>query len=296
MRVISAVSQGVRADRTARRALAIAYQVVRGVRTPRRLARRVQCSSPLSVQPFPGPERVGTVLAVAASPAERGVLAQGPLTLAGTWQRAGLLSSFSCLPKIPGMLVAGLEGVGMVRSENARPVRRDLGHQPRRLRMLTRRTKTPGVLVAPSAAVRTTARYMKETGARELRVPYDYVTPDDWVPAGFPLETWLADQRKTHKAGRLDPGRVEQLGRAGHGLVPPGHRVRGRPHGFPRLGGRARASPAFGNRDRRVTEGTNAPPRRVPAHERALRAQERELESGHRRTAGDHARVFEGKT
>ncbi|MFD7499326.1 hypothetical protein ACFV8T_45050 [Streptomyces sp. NPDC059832] len=28
----------------------------------------------------------------------------------------------------------------------------------------------------------------------------------------------------------------------------------------------------------------------------ALRAQERELESGHRRTAGDHARVFEGKT
>ncbi|MFE7309216.1 hypothetical protein ACFU8A_32555, partial [Streptomyces sp. NPDC057546] len=65
---------------------------------------------------------------------------------------------------------------------------------------------------------------------------------------------------------------------------------------IPRLGGRARASPASGNCDRRVTEGTNAPPRRVPAHERALRAQERELESGHRRTAGDHARVFEGKT
>ncbi|MFD0622387.1 helicase associated domain-containing protein [Streptomyces sanglieri] len=44
-----------------------------------------------------------------------------------------------------------------------------------------------------------------------LRVPYDYVTPDDWVPAGFPLGTWLADQRKTHKAGRLDAGRVKQL-------------------------------------------------------------------------------------
>ncbi|MEU0629249.1 helicase associated domain-containing protein [Streptomyces sp. NPDC005989] len=50
----------------------------------------------------------------------------------------------------------------------------------------------------------------EETGAGQLRVPYDYVTPDDWVPAGFPLGTWLADQRKTHKAGRLDAGRVEQ--------------------------------------------------------------------------------------
>ncbi|MFJ2591190.1 Helicase associated domain protein [Streptomyces sp. NPDC087538] len=54
-------------------------------------------------------------------------------------------------------------------------------------------------------------RYVKETGAGQLRVPYDYVTPDDWVPAGFPLGTWLADQRKSHKVGRLDAGRVEQL-------------------------------------------------------------------------------------
>ncbi|MFV5997952.1 helicase associated domain-containing protein [Streptomyces sp. NPDC056231] len=60
-------------------------------------------------------------------------------------------------------------------------------------------------------------RYVKETGAGQLRVPYGYVTPDTWVPAGFPLGTWLADQRKTHKAGRLDPGRVEQL--AGLGMV-----------------------------------------------------------------------------
>ncbi|MGW9054970.1 Helicase associated domain protein, partial [[Kitasatospora] papulosa] len=60
-------------------------------------------------------------------------------------------------------------------------------------------------------------RYVKETGAQQLRVPYDYITPDDWVPAGFPLGTWLADQRKNHKAGRLDPGRVEQL--AGLGMV-----------------------------------------------------------------------------
>ncbi|WP_331749467.1 Helicase associated domain protein (plasmid) [Streptomyces sp. NBC_00984] len=54
-------------------------------------------------------------------------------------------------------------------------------------------------------------RYVEETGAQQLRVSYDYVTPDDWVPAGFPLGTWLTDQRKTHKAGCLDAGRVEQL-------------------------------------------------------------------------------------
>ncbi|MFJ2374607.1 helicase associated domain-containing protein [Streptomyces sp. NPDC087769] len=59
------------------------------------------------------------------------------------------------------------------------------------------------------------ARYVKETGAQQLRVPYDYVTSDDWGPAEFPLGTWLADQRKLHKAGRLDAGRVEQLGRLG---------------------------------------------------------------------------------
>ncbi|MFK4212742.1 Helicase associated domain protein [Streptomyces sp. NPDC030920] len=60
-------------------------------------------------------------------------------------------------------------------------------------------------------------RYVKETGAQQLRVPYDYVTPGSWVPAGFPLGTWLADQRKFHKAGSLDAGRVEQLG--GLGMV-----------------------------------------------------------------------------
>ncbi|MFG3533207.1 Helicase associated domain protein [Streptomyces sp. NPDC047917] len=65
--------------------------------------------------------------------------------------------------------------------------------------------------------IQAAARYVKETGAQQLRVPYDYTTPDDWTPAGFPLGTWLADQRKSHKAGRLDAGRVEQL--AGLGMV-----------------------------------------------------------------------------
>ncbi|MFQ6198838.1 Helicase associated domain protein [Streptomyces sp. NPDC000405] len=54
-------------------------------------------------------------------------------------------------------------------------------------------------------------RYVKETGAGRLRVPYDFVTPPEWSPAGFPLGTWLADQRRFRKAGRLAPARVAEL-------------------------------------------------------------------------------------
>lgn len=54
-------------------------------------------------------------------------------------------------------------------------------------------------------------RYVTETGADQLPVPYDYVTPDDWAPARFPLGTWFANKTKSHKAGHLNPGQVEQL-------------------------------------------------------------------------------------
>ncbi|MEC4020518.1 DEAD/DEAH box helicase [Streptomyces sp. H27-D2] len=54
-------------------------------------------------------------------------------------------------------------------------------------------------------------RYAKETGTKELRVPYDFVTPDGWSPAGFPLGTWLANQRRFNKAGHLAPARVTEL-------------------------------------------------------------------------------------
>lgn len=54
-------------------------------------------------------------------------------------------------------------------------------------------------------------RYVKETGAAQLRVPYGFVTPPEWSPAGFPLGTWLADQRRFSKAGRLAPARVAEL-------------------------------------------------------------------------------------
>ncbi|WP_331737248.1 Helicase associated domain protein [Streptomyces sp. NBC_00019] len=55
------------------------------------------------------------------------------------------------------------------------------------------------------------ARYVKETSARHLRVPYDFVTPEDWSPAGFPLGVWLKTQRQANKAGRLDGERVAEL-------------------------------------------------------------------------------------
>ncbi|MFF7730780.1 Helicase associated domain protein [Streptomyces sp. NPDC008001] len=58
-------------------------------------------------------------------------------------------------------------------------------------------------------------RYVKETGAEQLRVPYDFVTPSEWSPAGFPLGTWLADQRRFNMAGRLAAARVTELDRLG---------------------------------------------------------------------------------
>ncbi|MFH8790926.1 DEAD/DEAH box helicase [Streptomyces roseoverticillatus] len=58
-------------------------------------------------------------------------------------------------------------------------------------------------------------RYVKETGAMQLRVPYDFITPQGWSPAGFPLGTWLADQRRFNKAGRLAPDRVAELDELG---------------------------------------------------------------------------------
>ncbi|MEU1782138.1 Helicase associated domain protein [Streptomyces abikoensis] len=58
-------------------------------------------------------------------------------------------------------------------------------------------------------------RYVKETGAEQLRVPYDFVTPPEWSPAGFPLGTWLADQRRFNKAGGLAPDRAAELDRLG---------------------------------------------------------------------------------
>ncbi|MFF1301032.1 MULTISPECIES: Helicase associated domain protein [unclassified Streptomyces] len=59
------------------------------------------------------------------------------------------------------------------------------------------------------------ARYMKEMGATQLRVPYDFVTPEEWTPAGFPLGVWLKTQRKTNKAGRLDRERARELDKLG---------------------------------------------------------------------------------
>ncbi|MFI9583729.1 Helicase associated domain protein [Streptomyces sp. NPDC052236] len=58
-------------------------------------------------------------------------------------------------------------------------------------------------------------RYGKETSEEQLKVPYDFITPGDWTPAGFPLGTWLADQRRFHKAGHLAAARVTELDQLG---------------------------------------------------------------------------------
>ncbi|CAG6391835.1 hypothetical protein SCOCK_140033 [Actinacidiphila cocklensis] len=50
---------------------------------------------------------------------------------------------------------------------------------------------------------------MKENG--DLKVPYAYLTPEDWTPADFPLGTWIADQRRFYNAGEMKPTRVQEL-------------------------------------------------------------------------------------
>ncbi|MFE1198545.1 Helicase associated domain protein [Streptomyces olivaceoviridis] len=55
-------------------------------------------------------------------------------------------------------------------------------------------------------------RWRRENGGGQLRVPYDYVMPEDEsAGAGFPLGRWLADLRRYYNAGTLEASRVAQL-------------------------------------------------------------------------------------
>ncbi|MCX4411484.1 Helicase associated domain protein [Streptomyces sp. NBC_01764] len=55
-------------------------------------------------------------------------------------------------------------------------------------------------------------RWLRETGAAELRVPYTYVAPDEWgAVGGYPLGRWIADLRRYYAAGTLEAGRVIEL-------------------------------------------------------------------------------------
>ncbi|MFI6644809.1 Helicase associated domain protein [Streptomyces sp. NPDC050504] len=54
-------------------------------------------------------------------------------------------------------------------------------------------------------------RYVKENTAGQLKVAYDFVTPPDWSPAGFPLGAWLRDQRHAFNAGQLAASRAKDL-------------------------------------------------------------------------------------
>jgi len=56
------------------------------------------------------------------------------------------------------------------------------------------------------------SRWLRETGNTELRVPYVYVTPEDWGAVGsYPLGVFIADQRRYYAAGTLEAGRVAEL-------------------------------------------------------------------------------------
>ncbi|MGW6262869.1 Helicase associated domain protein [Streptomyces sp. NPDC055085] len=59
-------------------------------------------------------------------------------------------------------------------------------------------------------------RWLRETGNAELRVPFTYVTPEDWSSVGsHPLGAWIADQRRYDAAGTLEASRVAELERLG---------------------------------------------------------------------------------
>ncbi|MEW2521503.1 DEAD/DEAH box helicase [Actinacidiphila alni] len=57
--------------------------------------------------------------------------------------------------------------------------------------------------------IQAAARYAKDHGG--LKVPYAFTTPQDWDPAGFPLGTWIADQRRLYNAGQMKPARAQEL-------------------------------------------------------------------------------------
>lgn len=59
-------------------------------------------------------------------------------------------------------------------------------------------------------------RWLRETGSTELRVPFTYVTPQDWPGVGsHPLGVFVADQRKYYAAGTLEASRVAELEQLG---------------------------------------------------------------------------------
>ncbi|MFB7248379.1 Helicase associated domain protein [Streptomyces populi] len=60
-------------------------------------------------------------------------------------------------------------------------------------------------------------RWLRETGSTELRVPFTYVTPEDWSASlgSHPLGAWIADQRRYYAAGALEASRVMELERLG---------------------------------------------------------------------------------
>jgi superfamily II DNA or RNA helicase len=57
--------------------------------------------------------------------------------------------------------------------------------------------------------IQAATRYAKENG--DLKVPYSFTAPEDWEPSGFPLGTWIADQRRFFNTGQMKPARAKEL-------------------------------------------------------------------------------------
>jgi superfamily II DNA or RNA helicase len=57
--------------------------------------------------------------------------------------------------------------------------------------------------------IQAATRYVKEHS--DLKVPYAFTTPEDWDPSGFPLGTWVTDQRRFFNAGEMKPARAKEL-------------------------------------------------------------------------------------
>ncbi|WP_078959972.1 DEAD/DEAH box helicase [Streptomyces sp. NRRL B-24085] len=60
-------------------------------------------------------------------------------------------------------------------------------------------------------------RWLRESGEGELRVPFAYITPEDWRAGigGHPLGVWVADQRRYYREGTLEASRVAELEQLG---------------------------------------------------------------------------------
>ncbi|MEU8757370.1 Helicase associated domain protein [Streptomyces chartreusis] len=112
--------------------------------------------------------------------------------------------------------LGAVEGQALVSERAARVLRFSEERDPAALSQFVRLR-----VIDPEGAywrrgVEAATRWLRETGSTELRVPFTYVTPEDWPGVGsHPLGVFVADQRKYYAAGVLEASRVAELERLG---------------------------------------------------------------------------------